>query len=284
MLGIIKTVSVLFKLKPIQIHSRIFDLNGRLTVILLVICSCLLTLHQIVDEQIICQAKEEIPGDMLNKYCWLISTHAIIRKTPWDITYVEQHYYKYSTIVLLISAALFYLPRFVWKRMEGQRCSFLVNKLNNPKLDKSEKDAQIDSLVEYFRDNLGQHRSYSFKYLFCELWCFLNVVAQLTVMLHLLRNEMRKYNLDAVDWIIFDPQAMMNTMETIFPKLTGCNFFKFGSTGTLELKATNCLLTMNVINEKIYFLLFVSCSSYSTSLTSPELLLLFFVSSKINYI
>jgi len=48
-----------------------------------------------------------------------------------------------------------------------------------------------------------------------------------------------------------------NPMEIIFPRLTKCNFFKYGPSGTIQNIDVMCILVQNVLNEKIYLFLWV---------------------------
>ena len=44
-------------------------------------------------------------------------------------------------------------------------------------------------------------------------------------------------------------------MAKVFPKLTKCTFHKYGPSGTIEIKDGLCVLPLNILNEKIYILL-----------------------------
>lgn len=46
-----------------------------------------------------------------------------------------------------------------------------------------------------------------------------------------------------------------NPMEVIFPRLVKCNFFKYGPSGTIQNIDAMCILSQNVLNEKIYLFL-----------------------------
>ena len=44
-------------------------------------------------------------------------------------------------------------------------------------------------------------------------------------------------------------------MAKVFPKVTKCSFHKYGPSGTIEIRDGLCVLPLNIINEKIYILL-----------------------------
>ena len=63
-----------------------------------------------------------------------------------------------------------------------------------------------------------------------------------------------------------DPIDTIDPMDLVFPKATKCTFHKFGPSGTVETFDALCVLPLNIINEKIYVLLwfwFVSLSIVS---------------------
>ena len=51
-----------------------------------------------------------------------------------------------------------------------------------------------------------------------------------------------------------------NPAKSIFPRVAKCTFMKFGPSGTLQRHDAQCILPINIINEKIYvFLWFWFC-------------------------
>lgn len=53
------------------------------------------------------------------------------------------------------------------------------------------------------------------------------------------------------------PSFYVDPMEVIFPRLTKCNFYKYGPSGTIQNIDAMCILAQNVLNEKIYLLLWI---------------------------
>lgn len=46
-------------------------------------------------------------------------------------------------------------------------------------------------------------------------------------------------------------------MGVAFPKLTKCLFYKYGPSGTIESRDAMCVMTLNIVNEKMFILLWV---------------------------
>ena len=49
----------------------------------------------------------------------------------------------------------------------------------------------------------------------------------------------------------------VDPMSRVFPKMTKCNFYKYGGSGTLETIDALCVLGMNILNEKIYIFMWL---------------------------
>lgn len=49
--------------------------------------------------------------------------------------------------------------------------------------------------------------------------------------------------------------SSVNPMDQFFPKLTKCWFRIYGPSGTLQLKDRLCVLPLNIVNEKIFIIL-----------------------------
>merc|ERR1712020_715854 len=63
-----------------------------------------------------------------------------------------------------------------------------------------------------------------------------------------------------------DPENRFDPLNTVFPKVAKCTFNKYGPSGTVENYDGLCILSLNIINEKIYILLwfwFVTLSTLS---------------------
>ena len=52
-----------------------------------------------------------------------------------------------------------------------------------------------------------------------------------------------------------EPEDRIDPMSRIFPKMTKCIFHKYGGSGTIQRFDALCVLSMNILNEKIYIFL-----------------------------
>ncbi len=121
-----------------------------------------------------------------------------------------------------------------------------------PMIDSDTKSDRIQMIVKYFRLHRGTHGSYAIKYFICEILNFINVIGQIYFLDFFLGYEFRTYGLDVINFSEMEPEDRQDPMHTVFPKVTKCTFHKYGPSGTVEKKDGLCVLSLNIINEKIF--------------------------------
>ena len=52
-----------------------------------------------------------------------------------------------------------------------------------------------------------------------------------------------------------EPEYRVDPMSRVFPRMTKCIFYKYGGSGTIQRIDSLCVLSMNILNEKIYIFL-----------------------------
>lgn len=96
---------------------------------------------------------------------------------------------------------------------------------------------------------------YAIRYWFCESLCFINILVQLYLMNEFFDGEFLNYGLDVLSVTDYPPEKRHDRMIQIFPRLTKCDFYVYGKSGTLQNIDALCVLPLNVVNEKIYILI-----------------------------
>ena len=142
--------------------------------------------------------------------------------------------------------------------------------MNLPIVEEDTKHDRIQILIDYFTDTRHNHDSYTFRFFFCELLNFVNVVGQIYFMDFFLGGEFTTYGSDVLAMSELPQEDRYDPMAAVFPKVitqgrninkicrvqvTKCTFHKFGPSGTVERKDGLCILPLNIINEKIYVFL-----------------------------
>ncbi len=75
--------------------------------------------------------------------------------------------------------------------------------------------------MEYFTVNRSNHDLYAFKFFFCELLNFVNVVGQIYFMDFFLGGEFTKYGTEVLAMTELDPDTREDPMARVFPKVIG---------------------------------------------------------------
>merc|ERR1719430_1533 len=93
------------------------------------------------------------------------------------------------------------------------------------------------------------------KYVFCEFLNLINIILQLLITNRFLGGEFTAYGSRVVDFMNQDPSERTDPMYKVFPRITKCTFHRYGPSGSIERHDALCVLSINVLNEKIYLTL-----------------------------
>lgn len=254
------------------IDNNIFRLHYKASVIILVACSIIVTSRQYIGEPISCMhTKGDTPKEVVNQFCWIHATFTLpsaLNKTvgkevphPGIDKYTEKDartyhsYYQWVCFVLFFQACLFYIPRYVWKIAEGGKMRMLIMNLDNPILSEESKSEKKKLLLEYVMGNLHGHTFYIIMFIVCEVMNFINVVGQIYFMDLFLGGEFTTYGPEVIRFSSMDQEDRVDPMIKVFPRITKCNFHKYGPSGDVQKLDFLCVLPLNIVNEKIYIFL-----------------------------
>lgn len=271
MIEIFTSIKGLLKIESVCVDNNVFRLHYKLTALLLCICSILVTCRQYIGDPIDCIV-DDIPSNIMDTYCWIYSTFTLPNQLTARIgkdvvqagvgTYVEgegevrkQKYYQWVCFVLFFQAIIFYLPRYVWKLWEGGRIKSLVMDLNQPIVYEDVKAERTKLLIEYFAANLHAQNFYAMRFFLCEFFNLVNVFGQMYFMDTFLGGEFSTYGLDVWGFSDLEPEHRSDPMSLVFPKVTKCTFHKYGPSGSIQKLDGLCVLSVNILNEKIYVIL-----------------------------
>lgn len=100
------------------------------------------------------------------------------------------------------------------------------------------------------------HNTYAFGYILCEIINMVNISGNIYITNKFLGESFLTYGIEVFKYYQ-NRGYQFSPMEVIFPRLTKCNFFKYGPSGTIQNIDVMCILVQNVLNEKIYLFLWV---------------------------
>lgn len=149
---------------------------------------------------------------------------------------------------------MFLIPSQLWKKLEGGRMKSLsLSKVNENFHDVDNWSTSAESFIYSFRQN----NFYLFKFVMCE------VINLLTVMIvaHLtnLFLDGGFYSLGPFTIVYFfsspmERRDLVSPSCQIFPTVTSCQFPTGSLTGTVNVDHALCVLSLNIINDKIFLL------------------------------
>jgi len=203
-----------------------------------------------------------------------------------EITTVRTRYYQWVVCVLVLSAILFRLPAWIWSMLErGVMANFYNSNKGLDVLREKEDDVKdfVEKEVNAFKrlQKRSKTKAYYLKFIFCQC------LALLVVCLLFLGtdkfigdngdddgrflsygSDVVKYHLRysfseefAMKFFNYEDQEKLrefklkNPMCRTFPTRVACKFTSGGTGGLPKTENSYCILSQNIINEKIYLAL-----------------------------
>lgn len=268
--------------KIVSIDNGVAKLHYRLTFWMLLACTCLVCSRQYIGEHIRCIVDKGVPPHVVNTYCFCMTTYTILPhpnqtysfahpgvQPHFENEHIVRHaYYQWTPFVLFGQALLFYLPHMLWKMFEGGTIRNMVEGLQRLYLRApDDTDRQISGFHVYGAKSMSKvagtlhkqfqlisrfrlNRYWAFTLIACEALNLLNVLIQLRVMDRFLGGSFISLGRRI---LAGDPRD--NPFEYVFPKVTKCDFHKYGPSGSIQLHDAMCVMALNIVNEKIYAML-----------------------------
>lgn len=116
----------------------------------------------------------------------------------------------------------------------------------------------VDGRVSMIKDKFCNYKHiqinkrFASRLIFCEMLNVLNLAVQIYAT-HVFLG--RNFFSLGFDFMKDDFMGAMDVLDFVFPKVTKCDFFKFGASGSLQKYDALCVMALNVVNEKIYVIL-----------------------------
>jgi len=268
--GLIKgATEVILGIGEVSIDNFTFKLFYKWSVSLFITGSVATVSSQFFGDPIACEtADDSVDEEVLNSYCWMYSTFDIPQefkgscsRQSFDSTNLYNTYYQWVSIFLMVQAIIFYIPRCIWLSMEGGLMTFLV-KGNQGRVIEDAQDKQKVLLNNYLEHVHNKFNKYAFCFFFCELLNILISISQVFVTNAFLNYQFIDYGYLVYQHYRLPPEerqlaTALNPMCEVFPKVAVCNYQRYGRGGGQETKNALCILSLNMINDKVFALLWV---------------------------
>ncbi|KAH8266318.1 hypothetical protein KR026_004012 [Drosophila bipectinata] len=275
-----------FDITRVVIDNFVFKLHYRWTFVMLLVATLLITSRQYIGEHIQC-ISDGVIAPVINTFCFFTPTFTVVRdlnhtvfkpgSEPPGIGHydaskdqIKRHaYYQWVPFVLFFQALCFYIPHFLWKKWEGGRVKALVfglkmvgltrylkndslriGKLNVPSM--AEAEERIKDIRRTMIDRMRLNQSWGAHLVFTEFLNLVNLLLQITWTNRFLGGQFLDLGPKAVKgrW-----SEELSVLDIVFPKVTKCRFHKYGAGGSLQDHDTLCVMALNIMNEKIYTIL-----------------------------
>ena len=281
MLNLVGDIVKYFSFDDVNVDNWVFKLFYKGAFIILLMGSMVGITSQYFGEPINCDFKG-IDNDMASDYCWihgsphmpanyLEHTNCAVdqdkftsKESEEDVPPYDTSYYQWVTFVLLFQAGSFMLPYKIWKALEGGLIEQFGLEAKSGIILKEENDhgESLDSLVEkyvlYYKSIFHRNQWYFGKYIFCEI---LNVVI-LGLNFHFI-DVFLSGNFWYYGWLWIgyngmsygQQQVSTNPLCNTFPLEVSCSVPNFGAGGGIQELNGMCVLTQNIINQKMYLVI-----------------------------
>ena len=133
---------------------------------------------------------------------------------------------------------------------------------------------QVASLGNFLHSHRGWFNSCALKLLLCQVVALVFTVGQMYVMDLVLANQFLSLGSNFLSL-----EMLSEALNVVFPKVVKCSMSYYGVSGSIENNSGMCTLPINIINEKIYLVLWLwfTCLAFisTTSLVYQSIILMF---------
>jgi len=282
MTHILSDLANYFTLDEINIDNWTFKLYYKVSMVICMTGATVGIASQYFGDPISCEF-QGISSDVAQDYCWIHGSSYIApqyqthMKCIVDLDGVESaddapdtSYYQWVTFMFAIQAAIFFLPYKIWASLEGGLIASFGTDGKTPIIISEDakyddgviQEAVVEKFVKYFK-SIYHHNSWYFaSYVFCEFLNFSLLGVQFLLTDKFLNNKFMWYGWNVAQYYTYPLKdrhdkelGLKNPMCTVFPTVTSCDIPNVGAAGITQIHNGMCVLTQNIINEKIYLVL-----------------------------
>uniref|UniRef100_A0A5S6QLR1 Innexin n=1 Tax=Trichuris muris TaxID=70415 RepID=A0A5S6QLR1_TRIMR len=258
-------------------------LNYYYTTLILLFLAITVSAKQYVGQPIQCWMPAEFRGgweEYAENYCFIQNTYFVPfdQQMPREQTQRKDRkigYYQWVPIMLAIQALMFYLPNTFWNFMNwysGFRLKSILRMAQDASdIDAERREHKTAVISHYVKNSIAsrsngrrsKHKMYfpclgakagrqlTNIYLLTKLLYVLNVVGQFFIMNHFLATDYTFWGIQ----ILLDLSRGKEWSDSgHFPRVTLCDF-EVRSIGSVHTHTVQCVLMINMFNEKIYLFL-----------------------------
>ena len=124
--------------------------------------------------------------------------------------------------------------------------------------DEEKHVKDIKFIIKTFQSLKGSNFKYCQKYFICNyIFNFMTLLGACLFTNHLLHGKFYTYGSDYLTYYFTeDRHDLVSPTEEVFPKMTKCNYRRFGTSGSIEKNTALCTIPLNILNEKAFAVLY----------------------------
>ncbi|CAA92634.2 Innexin [Caenorhabditis elegans] len=249
-------------------------LSCLITAFLFIIAAILTSAQSYVGSAMECWLPQTYSGaweEFAENYCFLKDTYFYPRQqsmTDIPMYHKERHrltYYQWSSMYLAVAGIAFMIPKFIWRLSQSTTDMPLIyfcDTANEIKIETTEKrSSKVKEMARFMRSKITTvHtpsifsciRMYSV-YSIVKMLYLIIAIAQFVILAIFLDQEKDMF----WGWTLFMNLLNGITWETtgLFPRVTFCDFEIRETAGNNRAETVECLIGINVFNEKIFLFL-----------------------------
>jgi len=222
-----------------------------------------------------CMHGGSLPDEVINAYCYIQGTFSVPKHykdyhievgddvsqtgvgpyNPYKDYIQVKAYYQWVPFMLFLQGLMFYIPHIIYKWAEEGKVKNLLGSLKLFQLNKETRNDDESALAKYFVDTMGLHDGWAARILLAHSLYLINVIGQVFFTDCFLGYEFSTYGVNAASFLEQEASDRTDPMSRVFPRVTKCTFHKYGPSGGIQRHDAQCVLPINILNEKIYVFL-----------------------------
>jgi len=268
MSDLIDQVKAFLRISEVNRDNKWFKLFSKVAVGACFLGSVVCFSTTYIGDPIVCSHKgvQGISTETIETFCWLHGSYHIDKEFQEQVAngcITENQrdagtgYYQWVVFMLIIHGLIFALPNAIWKMMERGLMQEFGSTAKSPTImaDKGRLNTTLNTYVDYFQSLRSETTAYTIGFFFCELLNIAATIANFYIANAFLNHKFTTYGYEVVEYFRTDGEALSkpNPMCDAFPTIVSCQFKSVTITGQDDV--TNdalCILSQNIINEKIY--------------------------------
>jgi len=258
-----KEASKYFSLDALDKDNWAFKLFSKITVGLFMGSAALSLASSYSGDAIVCNDGKR--DDYTEQFCWLhgsrhLPNNEVSAEIQGKPCYADTtndptpstEYYIWVSMLLFLNGLVFMIPDKLWQYFEdGMLEQFGSDKRNF--LDNPTDETKHVAVFKNISKKLS--RKYFWTFVACEM---LNVIIGIISFLFInafLSGHFSTYGADVLNYSLVNNGR--DPMCSLFPTIVNCAFGTFAVTGHKDTESTICILGQNIVNQKIYFVLWL---------------------------